>query len=453
MKADGYGLTQTLAAAPQLVARWDDAQVAAPYAWAVMTAALDAGRLGARAPLSPDLLRAAAPGYCTSQQQAEAPDGWFEQALAYATEKLHGAAAALSPAGASMGQITGYIAADYLIQHAGRERRSARVPASAWDAFLSHISDSGDTARLALSAAEKVLYRYAIPLYRRAADAGSSDAMFGLGYLLHSQGDTDQAELWYQKAADAGHFGAMTNLAGLLRDQERPEQAEHWFSKALESGQINYASKPRIREPGEAEWLRQLAADGKPSAMSGLGDLLAEQGNAEQAEQWYRQAAEAGETGAMGRLADILDKKGRPDLAEQWYRAAADTGDSGAMSNLGIFLARHGHLDLAEQCYRKAAASGGPVTAGAMYNLGGLLEDQEDTDQAEHWYRKSAALGHSAAMESLGSLLARRGDAEQAEQWYRRAIAAGNTDAGHELRKLSGTEHPRRGPGQQPESR
>ena len=49
LEAEGYGLTQTLAAAPQLVARWEDAQTASPYAWAVLTAALDAARLGARA--------------------------------------------------------------------------------------------------------------------------------------------------------------------------------------------------------------------------------------------------------------------------------------------------------------------------------------------------------------------------------------------------------------------
>jgi hypothetical protein len=97
LESAGYGLTQTLAAAPQLVARWQDAQTAAPYAWAVLTAAMDAARLGARAPLSARFLRAAAPGYCTSAQQAEAPENWFEQALAYDTEKLHGAAAA--PAG------------------------------------------------------------------------------------------------------------------------------------------------------------------------------------------------------------------------------------------------------------------------------------------------------------------------------------------------------------------
>src|SRR5208337_4244122 len=126
LDAEGYGLTQTLAAAPQLVARWEDAQTASPYAWAVLTAALDAARLGARAPLSADLLRAAAPGYCSSAQQAEAPENWFEQALAYATGKLHGAAAALSPAGTGiMGKVAGYTTADYLLQHASRERHLA----------------------------------------------------------------------------------------------------------------------------------------------------------------------------------------------------------------------------------------------------------------------------------------------------------------------------------------
>ena len=171
LKSAGYGLTQTLAAAPQLVARWQDAQTSAPYARAVLTAALDAARLGARAPLSADLLRTAAPGYCTSQQQAEAPGNWFEQALGYATEKLRGAASALAPVGVGMGQIAGYTPADYLIQHATRKRRYARVPPSVWDAAVSHIRDPADAARLAESATRRLLYCYAIPLCRRGLSA------------------------------------------------------------------------------------------------------------------------------------------------------------------------------------------------------------------------------------------------------------------------------------------
>jgi hypothetical protein len=42
LSAAGYGLTQTLAAASQMVARWENARAAAPYAWAVLTAALNA---------------------------------------------------------------------------------------------------------------------------------------------------------------------------------------------------------------------------------------------------------------------------------------------------------------------------------------------------------------------------------------------------------------------------
>ena len=127
LDATGYGLTQTLAGAPQLVARWKDAETADPYARAVLTAALDEVRRGQREPLSADFLRAAAVDYCTSQQQAEAPDNWFEQALAYATAKLHGDIAALSPAGVGMGKIAGYTVADYLIKHARPQRRYARI--------------------------------------------------------------------------------------------------------------------------------------------------------------------------------------------------------------------------------------------------------------------------------------------------------------------------------------
>jgi hypothetical protein len=116
LNTSGYGLTQTLAAAPQLVTRWENSKANQPYAWAIITAALDAVRLGARAPLSAELLRAAAVDYCTEREQAEALDNWFEEALAYSTRELLGAAAMLTPASAGMHQIAGYRPAEYLLQ-------------------------------------------------------------------------------------------------------------------------------------------------------------------------------------------------------------------------------------------------------------------------------------------------------------------------------------------------
>lgn len=173
----GYGLTQTLAAGPQLVRHWELARTAHPFAWAVLAAALDVNRLGAKAPIPGALLRAAAPAYCTDRQRAEAPADWFKRALEYATRRLRGAAATLTPAGGTqMGETVGYVVADYLVQHVGAARHAERVPAAVWDAVVEHLTDTTDLVTVAGSASDRLLYRYAIPLYRRAADSGNRRA-------------------------------------------------------------------------------------------------------------------------------------------------------------------------------------------------------------------------------------------------------------------------------------
>ena len=302
----GYGLTQTLAAAPQLVTRWQDAQTADPYAWAVLTAALDAARLGARTPLSADFLRDAAPGYCTSAQQAEAPGNWFEQAMAYATEKLHGTAAALSPAGVGMRQIAAYTVADYLIQHASRERRSTRVPASTWDAVLSHIHDPADTARLADSASNRLLYRYAIPLYHHAANTGDETAAWRLANLLAATGDLDAL----RARADAGDKSAAAPLVNLLA------------------------------ATGDLDALRARADADDDYAADRLADLLAERGDLDGAAQVLCRLADAADLVAW-RRADLLAESGNLDGLRAW----ADAGDEHAASQLASLLAGHGDLD------------------------------------------------------------------------------------------------------------
>jgi hypothetical protein len=259
----GYGLTQTLAAGPQLVAHWENAN---PYARAVLDAALDAARLGARRPLSAGFLRAAAPGYCTGQQQAEAPDNWFEEALAYATGKLLGATSALIPAGADMGQIAGYIPADYLIQHAGKQRRNEPVPAAAWDAMLTCLTDPADSYRLAQSAESRLLYEYALPLYQRAADAGDDYTMWRLAPLLAERGDLNQL----RARSQAGERGASDVLADLLAER------------------------------GDLEELRVRAAVGDQQSAWNLARLLVERGNPGEAVHVLRPLAEAGASTSRG---------------------------------------------------------------------------------------------------------------------------------------------------------
>jgi len=358
LDAAGYGLTQTLAAAPQLVARWEDAQTASPYAWAVLTAALDMARLGARAPLSADLLRAAAPGYCTSRQLAEAPGNWFERARDYATGKLYGAVAALSPAGSRIGQVDGYTVADYLIQHASRERRYARVPASTWDAVLSHIRDPGDSARLADSASSRLLYGCAIPLYRHAADDGDRQAASGLAGLLEKRGDLDKAAQILRARADDGDGYAALWLAGLL--EKRGDEAE-------------------------AEQVLRARADRDPDARGRLADLLYEHGDLDGAVRVL--GARAGEA---KRLAELL--AGRVDLDE--LRTRADAGDRQAAD----LLARRSDLDSAEQVLRARADAG---DQNAALWLAGLLEKRGDQDEAEQVLRTRADAGDELAAGQL----------------------------------------------------
>lgn len=171
LECSDYGLFQVIAAAPQLIDRWRGADA---YAAAILMAAVDAVRLGVRSPLSADLLREAAPGYCDARQRGTAPGNWFEASLAYLTQELHGAAAVLTPVAppGTMGRPAGYELADYLQQHLGTRHRTAKVPAATWRALVSHLSDHNDRERAAQAAYNRLLYDYARDLLLQATNIG-----------------------------------------------------------------------------------------------------------------------------------------------------------------------------------------------------------------------------------------------------------------------------------------
>ena len=429
LEAAGYGLTQTLAAAPQLVARWQDAQTANLYGWAVLTAALDAARLGARAPLSADFMRAAAPGYCTSQQLAAAPGDWFEQALAYLTEKLHGAVAALSPAGSRIGQVDGHTVADYLIQHASRERRSARVPASTWDAVLNHLRDPADAAELAQSARNRLLYHYAIPLYRHAADAGDRDAALKLAGLLEGRGDLDGAK---QIRADAGDRWAAFGLAG-GGDLDEDEQI---LRARADAGDRDAAWRLVMLLEGYGDWsgavpfIRVLADAGEGWAVYRLAELLEGRGDLDGAKQILRARADAGDGDATRRLVRLLEWSGDLDGAKQILRARADAGDEWAAEQLAERLAMRDDLD-----GLRARADAGD--GWAAYRLAELLEWSGDLDGAKQFLRAWADVGDGWAARRLVGLLERYGDLDRAEQILR-ARARADADDGWAASRLVG---------------
>jgi hypothetical protein len=431
LESAAYGLTQTLAVAPQLVARWEDAQTADPYAWAVLTAALDVTRLGARAPLSVGFLRAAAPGYCTPQQQAEAPRGWFDRALAYATSKLHGAVSALSPVGTDMGQVAGYTAADYLIQQANRQRRYGRMPVSTWDAVLSNIDDPADAARLADSAKDRLLYRYAIPLYRHAASAGVWAAALGLGWVLRIRGDLDKAEQILRGLADLGDETACCWLADMLATRGDRDEAEQ-ILRAHTGGGINW-QRAYLDTAGTAgPWANASELDWAQMQAERAAERVAGWRNPDKAEQELRSRAAANRKDAVSRLAargdldslrarandgdeyaaswlvDLLAARGDLDEAVQILRGRAQSGDGAAAKRLPVLLAEYGDLNGLRAL---ADAGNGP----ASFELVNLLAGRGDLDGL----RAQVSAGNWTAARLLPELLTRQGQSEEAERLRR----------------------------------
>jgi hypothetical protein len=421
-----YNVTEVLAGAPQLIARYEQAS---EEQQAVLNAAIDARRLGSQAPLTGTLLRAAARGYlCTLHPD----DTWFPSALTELTRAdrpQDRATAPLIPVlNEGKSEILGYTAADYLTQYANRERHYTRVPASTWDALTSHIRDPADAARLADSARNRLLYRYAIPLYRHAADAGDRDAADWLARLLEQRGDLDGAMQVLRARAGYGDGNATWRLAKLLARR------------------------------GDLDELRIRADAGDGCAAEALAGLLEQRGDLDGATQVLRASADAGDGVAAFRLAELLARRGDVD----GLRARADAGDGNAAWQLAELLAERGDRDEAAQMLdaatqiaqargdwsstllaREPTLGGGvdglraSADAGdryAAWQLAELLGERGDVDGL----RARADADDRYAAEALAGLLEQRGDLDGAMQVLRAGADVGDGVAAFRLANLLG---------------
>jgi hypothetical protein len=220
------GFTQVVAAGPALVSWWEDAADDQCYGKAVITSALDARLVGAQAPLTREFLEAAAPGYLTPAQQATAPADWLNQALRYATKRLHGAASTIAPVPAGMGQIAGYTVADYLHQHVLRTRRADSLPDTTWHALGKHHRPDGpgEADRLAERLEEygHIDEAIAILANREESDGGFSTDRYAM--LLAERGSLEEAVATLRRRADAGDEYLASVLADLLAEHGRIDE-------------------------------------------------------------------------------------------------------------------------------------------------------------------------------------------------------------------------------------
>jgi len=219
---------QFLAGAPELVARHRNAP---PAAAALISAAMDARRLGMAVALPFAFLEQAAPGYLSDTEWDGLGDDWLEQALAYTAEPCNGVRGPLTPIRSRpghevrTGQVPAYRLADYLEQNGRLTRRAVIPPPAFWEAASRHAAPA-DLLALASAASGRGLLRDAARLRKHAA----------------------------------GHVSA-TEAAALVRDWPHPHKID----------------------PRPAQWAADHASLNDPFGVSRLLDALREAGAEQQA--------------------------------------------------------------------------------------------------------------------------------------------------------------------------
>jgi hypothetical protein len=264
-------IAQYLAGVPDLLTQYQGPG-GDRYGQAVITAAMDAARLGFESPLPEALLLDAVPGYLTDLERTRATASWARPALEWAAAKLQGAVQAVQPVPPPRGTgIIGYRPADYLDQHGRHARRHEHGPSELWDALTTHATSVADLIRLAKAAEGYEMPGRASGFRTRAADQLGLDNPWEVARLLRElreSGSNDATAALARRAAPTVSLDSpwvvFTVLRALLE------------ARASDAVQIlldrNPAAHVSLDDPLDiSDLLKQLGAAGAGGAVDTLG--------------------------------------------------------------------------------------------------------------------------------------------------------------------------------------
>jgi len=383
MAPDGK-VTQFIAGAPDLLTRYHTADRVTK---ALITAAMDARRLGMGEAIPLAFLEAAVPAYLDDEglETIEDQDDWLERALAEAVKRakgIPGPLARIRLKGQAASPGTRYRLADYLDEH-GRRERHAEIPrAEFWDAIAVH-SGSGDLRALARAARSRGLLRHAASMDKRAALHGDAAAALALVKQMHAN-NADMESLPDEVIERIGldqlesvpdlinflHWSGATRQLGLLlaRAPESfvPHGGSYWavlLARALlEAGADEraaalggwLAANAGVSDPGEVAELIEVLQDAGERQQ--LAVLLARDPAAhvsfQDTESIAFLAGRLAEAGAAGQLAALAARvaqsfpAGDPEAAARLTRGLATWGvdNTQAVEALTSDLVAHADL-------------------------------------------------------------------------------------------------------------
>ncbi|WUH89434.1 alpha/beta fold hydrolase [Streptomyces sp. NBC_00433] len=191
---DDGRVIQQLTGGPQLLAAYlsGPGVFFTPSEHALISASLEARRLGHHAPMRAALLARAADGALSARQRSGDP-GWEVRDLSSLSGGRRGdgtptavrTLTALTALRSRSGAPAVFEPADYLDQHMRGHPAGHRPDAALWDGLLEQADDPGDLLRLGQSAWDRGLRRHAALLWRRAVLAGAPSAPAVLVRRLH----------------------------------------------------------------------------------------------------------------------------------------------------------------------------------------------------------------------------------------------------------------------------
>ena len=418
-----FGVTQALAGAPALVRRYRDAESANPNAFALMTAAVDARRVGSNSPLTGDFLREAALGYLTDRQRPAldpqfigmAPDQ-FTDAVSYLTD-FHFLPGNVAPLVPERGMVPGkasYAIADYLLQHVQQQRRNLPIPRETWDALLVHALNPGELPGIARSAESRLLYGYAERFLRSAVAMKPEIFWPSLSQWLLKHGRVDEV----RARADTGDDDAKRKLADWLArnncanelrqradlgDKEAARELAMWLSASGELDELRrradagdeYAGHWFFGSPNDRDLL--FSARKTHPAHSLCRRLVDRYYDLKRIDK-VRELANFGDSYARRRLSGWLIANAAIDE----LRRRADEGDTIAGRRLALWLLKGRRIDE----LRKRSDAGDP---NANRPLADLLVENGEVEEL----RQRADAGNSSAMRHLADLLVASGEIDE----------------------------------------
>ncbi|MFF1711528.1 hypothetical protein [Streptomyces sp. NPDC058268] len=455
----GNRVLQHLTGGPELVRCWDmgpDQWFTAPE-HAVLTAAVEARRLGHTSAVPARLLMEAAAGFMDSTARATAGKEWFPAAISALTTPAGGPVPLIAERYArDVGDPDSYRPDDYLEQHIRRVRAHRAPPAGFWTG-AAHARTADDLYALAGAAELRRRYSCAAELYKHAVEKGHSRARAvwavlrettdgraaaeetaatdplawaALAVSRESDGDDSAAYDAYRRAAEAGDVWAWSSMARIHEEEGDPSAADDVAARAAAPGQaLAWRTLGRMRAahgPTAAKAFEQAVSVGDGWGHMGLAQVAERAGDLTEALEHATRAADAGITAAWARLVQLHWSLGDHGAAVAAATGGADAANPEGWSLLAQLRSEAADLSGAAAAHRAAAALG----VGAAWRELALLADADgDNVAAEEAAAQAARIGDPEAWTALAEARAERGYGAGAARAAAEAARAGDVEA------------------------